>query len=83
MKGPNMEYFVNMITNVPEGTPDQAVDQVRAREAVHSRELAAQGHLRRLWRPPLQTMTAARGGAGLDAAAGVANRRGDAAVAAP
>ena len=28
--------------------------QVRAREAGHSRELAKQGHLLRLWRPPLQ-----------------------------
>jgi muconolactone D-isomerase len=27
---------------------------VRAREAAHSKELAAQGHLLRLWRPPLQ-----------------------------
>jgi len=27
---------------------------VRAREAGRSRELAAQGHLLRLWRPPLQ-----------------------------
>jgi muconolactone D-isomerase len=27
---------------------------MRAREAAHSRELAVQGHLLRLWRPPLQ-----------------------------
>ena len=31
----------------------QAVDDIRAREAAHSSELAAQGHLLRLWRPPL------------------------------
>jgi muconolactone delta-isomerase len=42
-----------MTTQVPAGTPARAVDDVRAREAAHSRELAAQGHLRRLWRPPL------------------------------
>ena len=29
-------------------------DDIRTREAAHSRELAAQGHLLRLWRPPLQ-----------------------------
>jgi muconolactone delta-isomerase len=51
---PAMEYLVTMTTNVPDGTPDQAVDEVRAREAAHSRELAAAGHLVRLWRPPLR-----------------------------
>ena len=49
-----MEYLVTMTTHVPDGTPDQAVDEVRAREAAHSRELAAAGHLLRLWRPPLR-----------------------------
>jgi muconolactone delta-isomerase len=49
-----MEYLVNMVTRVPDGTSDEAVDDVRQREAVHSRELAAQGLLLRLWRPPLQ-----------------------------
>src|SRR5580693_4258534 len=49
-----MEYLVTMTTHVPAGTPDQAVDDVRAREAAHSRELAAAGHLLRLWRPPLR-----------------------------
>src|SRR5580700_4496102 len=49
-----MEYLVTMTTHVPEGTADEAVDSVRAREATHSRELAAQGHLLRLWRPPLR-----------------------------
>jgi muconolactone delta-isomerase len=51
---PAMEYLVTMTTHVPDGTPDQAVDDVRAREAAHSRELAAEGHLVRLWRPPLR-----------------------------
>ncbi len=49
-----MEYLVTMTTHVPAGTPEQAVNDIRAREAAHSRELAAQGHLLRLWRPPLQ-----------------------------
>src|SRR5690349_9315320 len=49
-----MEYLVSMTTRVPDGTPEEAVQDIRAREAAHSRELAAQGHLLRLWRPPLQ-----------------------------
>jgi len=49
-----MEYLVTMTTRVPDGTPEQAVTDIRAREAARSRELAAQGHLLRLWRPPLQ-----------------------------
>jgi muconolactone delta-isomerase len=49
-----MEYLVTMTTHVPDGTPDQAVDDIRAREATRSRELAAAGHLLRLWRPPLR-----------------------------
>ncbi len=49
-----MEYLVTMTTHVPDGTAPEAVDAIRAREAAHSSELAAQGHLLRLWRPPLQ-----------------------------
>jgi len=49
-----MEYLVTMTTHVPGGTPEEAVKDIRAREAAHSRELADQGHLLRLWRPPLQ-----------------------------
>jgi muconolactone delta-isomerase len=49
-----MEYLVTMTTHVPDGTPEESVNEVRAREAAHSRELVAQGHLLRLWRPPLQ-----------------------------
>ena len=48
-----MEYLVDMVTTVPAGTTDAAVDAIRTREAARSRELAAQGHLLRLWRPPL------------------------------
>ena len=49
-----MEYLVTMTTKVPDGTSEAAVQDIRASEAAHSRELAAQGHLMRLWRPPLQ-----------------------------
>jgi muconolactone delta-isomerase len=48
-----MEYLVTMTTHVPGGTPETAVDDIRAREAAHTRELAAQRHVLRLWRPPL------------------------------
>jgi muconolactone delta-isomerase len=49
-----MEYLVIMTTSVPDGTSEEAIDDIRTREAAHSRELASQGHLLRLWRPPLQ-----------------------------
>ena len=49
-----MEYLVEMTTDVPQGRPDgAAVDDIRARETARARELAAAGHLLRLWRPPL------------------------------
>jgi muconolactone delta-isomerase len=49
-----LEYLVTMTTHVPAGTPEAAVDEVRGREAARSAELAADGNLLRLWRPPLQ-----------------------------
>jgi muconolactone delta-isomerase len=49
-----MEYLVSMTTHVPDGTPPETVDDVRASEAEHTRELAAEKHVLRLWRPPLQ-----------------------------
>jgi muconolactone delta-isomerase len=48
-----MEYFVEMTTHVPAGTPDETVDDIRGREAARARELAADARLLRLWRPPL------------------------------
>jgi len=51
-----MEYLVTMTTHVPDGTPDEAVQDIRGREAARVRDLAAQGHLLRLWlRPSLRT----------------------------
>src|SRR3954470_11887170 len=48
-----MEFLVDMVTTVPPGTSDEVVADMRVREAARSRELAAQGTLVRLWRPPL------------------------------
>lgn len=44
---------MEMTTNVPDGTTDEAVAEMRRREAARSAELARDGILRRLWRPPL------------------------------
>jgi muconolactone delta-isomerase len=49
-----VEYLVTMTTRVPDGTSEDAVDDIRTREAACSRELASRGHLLRLWRPPLK-----------------------------
>ncbi|RZU22184.1 muconolactone delta-isomerase [Kribbella rubisoli] len=49
-----MQFLVTMTTQVPDGVTDAEVDEVRGREAAHSRKLAAAGQLLRLWRPPLQ-----------------------------
>jgi muconolactone delta-isomerase len=49
-----MEYLVTMTTHVPDGTSEDDVQEIRTREAAHSKELAKQGHILRLWRPPLQ-----------------------------
>jgi muconolactone delta-isomerase len=54
MEAPTMEYLVTMTTNVPDGTSEESVNDIRVREGARSRELAAQGHVLRLWRPPLQ-----------------------------
>ncbi|BCJ37271.1 muconolactone isomerase [Actinocatenispora thailandica] len=48
-----MEFLVTMTTHVPDGTAERAVADVRAREAAHTAELARDGHVLRLWRPPL------------------------------
>jgi muconolactone delta-isomerase len=48
-----MEFLVDMVTTVPEGTPDDEVADVRGREAARAAELIEKGNLLRLWRPPL------------------------------
>jgi muconolactone delta-isomerase len=49
-----MEYLVTMTTKVPDGTSEQTIEDLRLRESARWRELTEQGHLLRLWRPPLQ-----------------------------
>jgi muconolactone D-isomerase len=49
-----MEFLVTMTTQVPAGTSVDVVADVRRREAAHSRDLAEQGLLLRLWRPPVE-----------------------------
>jgi muconolactone delta-isomerase len=48
-----MEFLVDMVTTVPEGITNAEIDAIRISEAARSGELAAQGSLLRLWRPPL------------------------------
>ncbi|WP_326779268.1 muconolactone Delta-isomerase family protein [Streptomyces sp. NBC_01445] len=45
------EFLVEITTTIPDGTSQDEVDRRRAAEAVRARELAAIGHLARLWRP--------------------------------
>jgi muconolactone D-isomerase len=53
MREQAVEYLVDMVTTVPAGTSEDDVAEIRTREAARSRGLAEQGHLIRLWRPPL------------------------------
>jgi muconolactone D-isomerase len=46
-----MEFLVKITTTVPEGTDPAEADRRYAAEAVRAKELAATGHLARLWRP--------------------------------
>jgi muconolactone delta-isomerase len=48
-----MEFLVDMVTTVPEGTSEDEVAAMRDREAARTAELIAQGSVLRLWRPPL------------------------------
>jgi muconolactone D-isomerase len=48
-----MEFLVDMVTTVPDGTSDDAVADMRRREGRRAAELIALGNLLRLWRPPL------------------------------
>jgi muconolactone D-isomerase len=49
-----MEFLTNVSINVPEGTLDATVEKSKKAEAAPAAELAAQGNLFRLWRPPLR-----------------------------
>lgn len=48
-----MEFLVDMVTTVPAGTSEAEVAEMRTRERARSAELAADGSLLRLWRPPV------------------------------
>ena len=48
-----MEFLTNVTIVVPEGTLDATVEKTQKPEAARAAELADQGHLLRLWRPPL------------------------------
>lgn len=50
-RGP--EFLVEMTVTVPSGTPGSAVEEAYAREATRARDLAARGHLVRLWALPI------------------------------
>jgi muconolactone D-isomerase len=45
------EFLVEITTSIPTGTDPSEVDRRHAAEAVRAKELAATGHLVRLWRP--------------------------------
>ncbi|MFD5721608.1 muconolactone Delta-isomerase family protein [Streptomyces sp. NPDC127036] len=45
------EFLVELTTTPPAGTDPAEVERRRAAEAVRAKELTAQGHLYRLWRP--------------------------------
>jgi muconolactone D-isomerase len=48
-----MEFLVEFELNVPEAPPESEVEQRVSAEAGASAELAREGHLARLWRPPV------------------------------
>jgi hypothetical protein len=48
-----MEFLVEFELNVPEGTPESDVKQRESAEAAASADLAREGHLARLWKPPV------------------------------
>jgi muconolactone D-isomerase len=49
-----MEFLATLITSVPDGTPISLVDKTKDREAIRAAELAQEGHLLRLWKPPAE-----------------------------
>jgi muconolactone D-isomerase len=49
-----VEFLADMTTSVPAGTPESEVEDTKVREAIRAAELAAQGHLFRLWKSPVE-----------------------------
>ena len=52
MPGKGPEYLITTTVTVPPNTPSDVVDFTTAREAVRERDLAARGHLVRIWALP-------------------------------
>jgi muconolactone D-isomerase len=48
-----MEFLAEFDIQVPEGTPEAEVEQRVSAEAAATAELAREGHLMRVWRPPV------------------------------
>ena len=46
-----MEYLVEFITTIPDDAPPAEIEQRLAGETTRVAELAAQGHVLRVWRP--------------------------------
>jgi muconolactone D-isomerase len=49
-----VEFLADMMTHVPNGTSEFEVEETKEREAIRAAELASQGLLLRLWKPPVQ-----------------------------
>jgi muconolactone delta-isomerase len=49
-----IEFLVRLTITVPPGSSDEVVEEMKVREAVRVHELAEQGHVFRLWRPPAE-----------------------------
>ena len=48
-----MEFLVEFEFTIPDGTPDSEVEERVSAEGAASAALAREGHLERLWRPPV------------------------------
>jgi muconolactone D-isomerase len=48
-----VEFLVEFDLHIPDGTPESEVNQRLTAEAAASAELGREGHLVRLWRPPV------------------------------
>ncbi|MGA8328703.1 MAG: muconolactone Delta-isomerase family protein, partial [Mycobacterium sp.] len=53
--GSGQEFLITMTIAVPERTSSAVVNDTMKREAQRAHELAAHGHLRRLWAIPTET----------------------------
>jgi muconolactone delta-isomerase len=48
-----VEFLVEFDVNIPDGTPDAEVERLTSAEAAAAADLARNGHLIRLWKPPV------------------------------